>query len=57
MTLSIAVVTNLSRDFTHFAEIGTVGAELKKYLKTMEGSNYLVDRRKTKSKMIREMNC
>jgi diguanylate cyclase (GGDEF)-like protein len=56
MTISIAVVTNLSRGFTHFAEIGTVGAELKKYLKTMEGSNYLVDRRKTKSKMIHEID-
>lgn len=57
MTISIAVVTNLSCEFTHFAEIGTIGAELKKYLKTIEGSNYLIDRRKTKSKMIREMNC
>jgi diguanylate cyclase (GGDEF)-like protein len=57
MTISIAVVTNLSSEFTHFAEIGTIGAELKKYLKTIEGSNYLIDRRKTKSKMIREMNC
>jgi len=57
MTISIAIVTNLERKFMHFAEIGTVGAELKKYLKAMEGSNYLVDRRKIKSKMIREMNC
>ena len=57
MTISIAVVTNLSCEFTHFAEIGTIGAELKKYLKTIEGSNYLIDRRKTKSKLILEMNC
>jgi PleD family two-component response regulator len=47
MTISIAVVTNLERDFTHFAEIGAIGADLKKYLKTLNGSNYLVDRRKT----------
>lgn len=46
MTISIAVVTNLERTFSHFAEIGTIGAELKKYLKTMDGSNYLIDRRK-----------
>lgn len=47
MSISIAVVTNRERSFTHFAEIGEIGAELKKYLKTMPGSNYLVDRRKT----------
>jgi len=46
MSISIAIVTNLEREFTHFAEISTIGAELKKYLKTMKGSNYLVDRRK-----------
>ena len=47
MSISIAVVTNLSRIFTHFAEISEVGAELKKYLKTLPGSNYLIDRRKS----------
>jgi diguanylate cyclase (GGDEF)-like protein len=46
MTISIAIVTNMEREFTHFAEISTIGAELKKYLKTLEGSNYLIDRRK-----------
>ncbi len=46
MTISIAVVTNLERTFSHFAEIGEVGAELKKYLKNLEGSNYLIDRRR-----------
>lgn len=44
-SISIAVVTNINRTFTHFAEIGEIGAELKKYLKTLSGSNYLVDRR------------
>lgn len=47
MTLSIAIVTNQAREFTHFAEIGTIGAELKAYLKNLPGSNYLVDRRKS----------
>jgi PleD family two-component response regulator len=45
-SISIAVVTNINRTFTHFAEISEIGAELKKYLKTLSGSNYLVDRRK-----------
>ncbi len=46
MSISIAVVTNLERRFTHFAEIGETGADLKKHLKTMPGSNYLIDRRR-----------
>lgn len=46
MSISIAVVTNTERTFAHFAEIGEIGAELKKYLKTLSGSNYLIDRRK-----------
>lgn len=48
ITMSIAVVTNLERRFRHRAEIGTIAAELKHYLKTLPGSNYLVDRRKPK---------
>lgn len=54
MSISIAIVTNLERTFTHFAEISVIGAELKRFLKTMEGSNYLVDRRKPGSQMIEE---
>ncbi len=50
MSISIAVVTNLERNFTHFAEIGVIGAELKKYLKTLDGSNYLIDRRKNETR-------
>ena len=46
ITMSIAVVTNLEHHFRHIAEIGTIAAELKHYLKTLPGSNYLVDRRK-----------
>ncbi len=46
MTISIAVVTNQDRAFTHFAEISEIGAELKKYLKSLNGSKYLIDRRK-----------
>jgi hypothetical protein len=54
MSISVAIVTNLERKFTHFAEIGVVGAELKKYLKTLDGSNYLIDRRKTEPTRIED---
>lgn len=53
MTISIAVVTNVDRSFSHFAEIGEVGAELKKYLKTLKGSNYIIDRRKGNNSGVR----
>ena len=49
MSISIAIVTNRECEFGHFAEISTIGAELKKYLKTLSGSQYLVDRRKPES--------
>ena len=45
MTLSIAVVPNGPRIFTHVGEMSSVAAELKKYVKGRAGSNYLVDRR------------
>jgi diguanylate cyclase (GGDEF)-like protein len=54
VSLSIAIVTNLERQFTHFAEIAVIGAELKKYLKAMSGSKYLVDRRRSHSQPIEE---
>lgn len=54
VSISIAIVTNLERNFTHFAEISVIGAELKKYLKAMSGSKYLVDRRKPKSQPIED---
>ncbi len=46
MSISIAIVTNLEREFSHFAEISSIGAELKKFLKSIPGSQYQVDRRK-----------
>ncbi|HNV86117.1 MAG TPA: diguanylate cyclase [Candidatus Omnitrophota bacterium] len=45
MSISIAAVTNLSHKFASPAEIAQVAAEVKKYLKTQAGSNYLRDRR------------
>jgi GGDEF domain-containing protein len=45
MTLSIGVVTNESRRFTHTAQISELATEMKAYAKTFSGSIYVVDRR------------
>ncbi|EKD28352.1 MAG: response regulator receiver modulated diguanylate cyclase [uncultured bacterium] len=47
ISISIAVVINdINRRFTHVGEIANAGAEIKKYLKSVSGSTYLIDRRK-----------
>jgi hypothetical protein len=48
MTLSIGVVTNAQRDFTHTAQISELATEMKAYAKTLPGSLYVVDRRSGK---------
>jgi diguanylate cyclase (GGDEF)-like protein len=45
MTVSIGVVTNTKRKFSHTGQVAAVGAELKKYAKSLEGSDYVIDRR------------
>ena len=45
MTLSIGVVTNEQRHFTHTAQISELATEMKAYAKTFSGSIYVVDRR------------
>lgn len=45
MAISIAAVTNLNKKYSSPAEIAQVAAEVKKFLKTQSGSNYLRDRR------------
>ncbi len=45
MTLSIGIVTNQQRSFTHTAQIGELATEMKAYAKTKQGSIYVVDRR------------
>jgi diguanylate cyclase (GGDEF)-like protein len=45
MSISVAVVTNKTRDFRSVAEMIQVAAEVKKYVKSMEGSCYAIDRR------------
>jgi diguanylate cyclase (GGDEF)-like protein len=45
MSVSIAVVTNKTRPFRRHAEMIQVAAEVKKYVKSMDGSCYAIDRR------------
>jgi GGDEF domain-containing protein len=45
MTLSIGVVTNERRIFSHTAQISELASEMKSYAKTLHGSVYAVDRR------------
>lgn len=46
ITISIGVVTNKYRKFSHVAEVSGVGAELKEYAKKQQGSTYVKDKRK-----------
>jgi len=45
VSISLGIVTNKRRYFENHLEVSTVASELKKKLKTMEGSNYFEDRR------------
>ncbi|MBI4409880.1 MAG: diguanylate cyclase [Gemmatimonadetes bacterium] len=46
MTVSIGVVTNEHRHFTHTARVSELVTEMKSYAKTLPGSVYAVDRRR-----------
>lgn len=46
VSISIAVVTNLNRQFTDIVEIGEIALELQQYVKKLPGSNYCINRRK-----------
>lgn len=45
MSISIAVVTDSRRNFKSPIEIAQIASEIKDYVKSLPGSNYLVDRR------------
>ncbi|HEU4989377.1 MAG TPA: GGDEF domain-containing protein [Gemmatimonadaceae bacterium] len=49
MTVSIGVVTNERRKFTHAAQMSELATEMKSYAKTLPGSVYTVDRRTDES--------
>ncbi len=45
LAVSIGIVSNRNHNITHLAQIGEIGAELKKYAKSFEKSNYVRDKR------------
>jgi GGDEF domain-containing protein len=45
MTVSIGVVTNERRNFSHAAQVSELATEMKSYAKTLPGSVYSIDRR------------
>ena len=45
VSVSIAVVTNEYRPIRHIGQVSAIAAEVKKYVKSMPGSNYYKDRR------------
>jgi GGDEF domain-containing protein len=47
MSISIAVVSDVKRTFQSPVEIARVATEIKDYVKSLPGSNYLVDRRES----------
>lgn len=49
MTVSIGIVTNERRRFSHPAEVSELATEMKSYAKTLPGSVFVVDRRRDAS--------
>lgn len=47
MSISIGIVSSVAQKITHVAQVGEIGAELKKFAKGIEKSNYVRDQRKT----------
>ena len=45
LSLSIAVVTTDGGKYAHYGEVSSEATHLKHYVKKLEGSNYLIDRR------------
>ena len=50
LSVSIAIVSNKKREIKHVAKVGQIGADLKKYAKSLDGSNYVTERRKPNNK-------
>jgi diguanylate cyclase (GGDEF)-like protein len=53
ISLSIAVVTNEHRPIEHIGQVSAIAAEVKKRVKSMEGSTYLKDLRGSKDRSYR----
>lgn len=52
MTLSIGVVTNQNRRFTHTARVSELATEMKSFAKKLPGSIYAVDRRSDSADLL-----
>jgi GGDEF domain-containing protein len=52
MTLSIGVVTNQNRRFTHTARVSELATEMKSFAKKLPGSIYAVDRRSDSQELL-----
>jgi GGDEF domain-containing protein len=50
LSLSIAVVMTGVQSFSHSAEVSNQAMQVKHYVKTLEGSNYMIDRRQKRKK-------
>ncbi len=49
ISISIGVVSNAAQKISHMAQISEIGAELKKYAKGLEKSNFVRDKRQGKN--------
>ena len=47
VAISIGIVSNVNQKISHVAQIGEIGAELKKFAKSREGSTYVRDQRRS----------
>ncbi len=47
ITISIGIVTNVSREFNHVGQISSLGAEVKSLAKKFNQSKYIIDKRTT----------
>lgn len=47
MTISISVVLNEDKRYTHYGQASQEATDIKEYVKGLEGSNYMIDRRET----------
>ncbi|MBF0619541.1 MAG: response regulator [Candidatus Omnitrophica bacterium] len=45
MSISIGIVSNVNQKVNHVAQVGEIGAELKKFAKAQDKSNYVRDKR------------
>lgn len=45
LAISIGIVSNASQEISHVAQISEIAAELKKYAKSIDGSNFVRDKR------------